>query len=112
MNSYLPTPPWPKLVGPGLPAFLLDPDAACVGKPSEWFFPDRYDQKVIGKARAVCADCPFSTVSGDGQCRAHALEHERFGVWDQMTPRQRWEMGGVYYGRSRKPGKAPAGVAA
>lgn len=62
--------------------------AACVGLPTEWFFPpdDRtvtIDQ--LERARAVCTDCPARA-----DCFAYAVADPKLdGTWAGTTTRQR-----------------------
>lgn len=64
-------------------------DAACVGKPTEWFFPETgnkgLDNALYDKGRAVCAECPVRA-----ECLAVALERrEQFGLWGGLTKEPR-----------------------
>lgn len=71
-------------------------DAACVDKPTEWFFPDREGRGTGGqydKGRAVCADCPVRV-----ECLNDALSKaEGYGLRGGLTPRER----GTYRRRAR-----------
>jgi WhiB family redox-sensing transcriptional regulator len=64
-------------------------DAACEGKPTEWFFPEgvahRGVRDVFAKGRLVCATCPVSS-----ECLADAIESgEGFGLRGGLTPQER-----------------------
>lgn len=48
--------------------------AACRGKPTSWFFPEKGDS--VGKAKLVCAGCPVAA-----PCLEQALAGEEHGVW-------------------------------
>lgn len=55
----------------------------CVGKPIEWFFPERGES--LREAKALCRVCPVRH-----QCQEHAIRHsERFGVWGGLSERER-----------------------
>jgi WhiB family redox-sensing transcriptional regulator len=65
--------------------------AACHGKPVAWFFPhlegdgSSFDvADAQARALEVCATCPVLL-----DCRAHALRHEREGVWGGTTAKER-----------------------
>jgi WhiB family redox-sensing transcriptional regulator len=62
--------------------------AACRGKPTAWWFPDRGDTFELVLARRVCAGCPVRS-----ECLAFALgEPDIEGVWCGMTAQQRRRM--------------------
>lgn len=58
-------------------------DAACKGKPTEWWFPE-FNQRWSGtaaRARQICGSCPVSE-----PCRAYATANNLRGIWgDTMT---------------------------
>lgn len=71
--------------------------AACVGYPSEWWFPDDRGQagaagsSTTQTALALCATCPVQT-----RCLDYALTVEagwnRFGIYGGLTGEQRREL--------------------
>lgn len=71
--------------------------AACVGKPSEWFFPE--DGEWYEEARETCAGCPVrlrcleTAVAAGG-----AVSFGGYGMWGGLSPRER---------RSLRRGKMP-----
>lgn len=61
--------------------------AACVGLPSEVFFPDK-GQHITEGARRVCGGCEVRN-----DCLAYALAHrELAGIWGGKSERQRQGM--------------------
>jgi WhiB family transcriptional regulator, redox-sensing transcriptional regulator len=57
--------------------------AKCVGKETDWFFPEHGAN--IAEQRAFCSDCPVRS-----QCLAYALEHNLTdGVWGGTSPNER-----------------------
>ena len=61
--------------------------ANCLGLPSEWFFPAKYDgEKVGAAAKEVCARCVVRV-----DCLEYALTVpvERIGVWGGTGARER-----------------------
>lgn len=56
--------------------------AACAGKPTSVFFPERGDWKAVEAAKTICAGCPVLD-----SCRAYA-----------MGPSVPWHDGGIYAG--------------
>lgn len=69
--------------------------AACVGMPSEWWFPEegagRPSELMYAKARPVCARCPVRV-----ECLEETLTFEkvygrgyRVGMWGGLSPRER-----------------------
>jgi WhiB family redox-sensing transcriptional regulator len=60
--------------------------AACAGLGSDLFFvddeSDGYDREDL--LRDVCTSCPVLAT-----CAGHAIEHEEFGFWGNMTERER-----------------------
>lgn len=70
---------------------LLEPpawhaSAACRGKPTSWFYPDRGE--ATDQAKALCESCPVRAA-----CTAHAMRvPERFGIWGGTSERQRKRM--------------------
>lgn len=68
--------------------------AACIGKPIHWWFPDSDDQagtvspSHYSAARRICGRCPVSA-----QCLEHAVTTpEPHGMWGGSTPRERRAM--------------------
>lgn len=60
--------------------FLVQPeewqdDAACRGKPLEWFFPERGHQ--TSQAKSVCAECEVTQ-----ECAAYQEKTNSTGVWN------------------------------
>ncbi len=49
--------------------------AACAGKPTEWWFPARNDGPDVDRARSVCASCPVRDECED------AGRGEYAGMW-------------------------------
>lgn len=61
--------------------------AACVGLPDEFFFPDE-SANIPDATRRVCARCTVR-----GECLAYALNHgEWHGVWGGKSVRERREL--------------------
>jgi WhiB family redox-sensing transcriptional regulator len=63
--------------------------AACVGKPPDWFFPKGEGgpwTPDYSHAKQVCATCVVRS-----ECLAAGI-NERYGVWGGTTPRQRRDM--------------------
>ena len=70
-------------------------DAACIGKPPHWFFPD--DNGEANRSRdgylyalAVCRHCPVREACLDYAMAAERDARWRFGVFGGMTPHERW----------------------
>ena len=63
-------------------------EAACVGKPGEWWFPERDESRPFGamsRARAICDACPVQQ-----DCLNHALTEDiRHGMWGGKSPEER-----------------------
>lgn len=60
-------------------------NGACVGAPTEVFFPLESDERTILRAKALCATCPIID-----QCADHALTHrEPYGVWGGLSEKDR-----------------------
>lgn len=58
-------------------------DAACRGKPTEWWYPQRGDK--AHRAHLICADCPVRT-----ECDEYATQHrDTHGVWGGVSGRAR-----------------------
>lgn len=58
-------------------------DAACKGKPTDWFFPERGQS--LREQKAVCAGCPVRQA-----CLDYALEFRvRFGIWGGTSEQER-----------------------
>lgn len=58
--------------------------AACIGLPTEFFYPDR-SAVITAGARKVCEACPVQDA-----CLEHALaQGEWHGVWGGLSPDQR-----------------------
>jgi hypothetical protein len=52
-------------------------DAACKGKPTEWWYPAKGGSPWAQKARDICASCPVSA-----ECSTFARYNaERYGIW-------------------------------
>ena len=59
--------------------------AACVGYPSEWWFPwetvGKNQPRTPGRAEAICAECPVKR-----ECAAYARRtNTRDGIWGGKT---------------------------
>lgn len=69
-------------------------EAACIGKPLDYFFPDvePHDKAkapfVYGLA--VCRNCPVRDACLDDAMRAEKDARWRFGVFGGLTPHERW----------------------
>lgn len=54
--------------------------AACVGAPTEWFFPTPRSEgqavKTLERARSVCQRCPIVV-----ECRDYGKANETHGIW-------------------------------
>ena len=60
-------------------------DAACRGKPIDWFYPDAESGQAHPEARALCGACPVRA-----DCLGYALEmSDRFGLWGGLSPKGR-----------------------
>lgn len=57
-------------------------DLPCVGQ-TAIFFPDNDDERLIGLAQEICADCDFRFACID------ASLSEEFGIWGGLLPWQR-----------------------
>lgn len=68
-------------------------DAACKGKPTEWWFPETNHRWSADAARArkICGTCPVAE-----PCQAYAIRNGMRGIWGQ-----------TYTERKRETGKAP-----
>ena len=55
---------------------------ACIGSPTEWFFPG-VGQQPDPRGKALCARCPVA-----GDCFDHGQANESFGVWGGITFRE------------------------
>lgn len=63
--------------------------ASCKGKPSEWWFADKYNTRegkiFLVQAKEICGRCPVRV-----QCLELANENdEAFGIWGGLTPKER-----------------------
>ena len=62
-------------------------DAACRGKPTQWWHPDQYSQD-WHKAKKICSSCPVQQ-----QCLDYALSfpmsEDLHGIYGGLNPRQR-----------------------
>lgn len=70
--------------------------AACIGKPTDWFFPPEHGSPSLYEAgRAVCNGCPVKS-----ECLAWSLENGDVyhGMFGGKTPRERQRMdrGGTF----------------
>lgn len=64
-----------------LPAWYAD--AACSGKPVDWWFPSTYDSAQL--AKHICRQCPVIA-----ECLEHALTHdEKHGIWAATSEKER-----------------------
>jgi WhiB family redox-sensing transcriptional regulator len=60
-------------------------EAACRGKPIDWFFPDAEAGRMHPEAKALCEECPVRA-----ECLDYALHlSDGFGLWAGMSPRGR-----------------------
>jgi len=57
-------------------------DAACKGKPLDWFYPLTNESNE--EAMAICDDCPVRQ-----ECLDYGVKHEEFGIWGGMTAKDR-----------------------
>jgi len=58
-------------------------DAACIGKPQEWFYPGRGSD--WSRAKDICAGCAVLDT-----CREYALDKgEHHGIWGGMSEHER-----------------------
>lgn len=63
--------------------------AACAGTPIEWWFPSDSNGQAMpnhvpAQAAERCAACPVRR-----QCARHALRHEEWGVFAEMSENER-----------------------
>jgi WhiB family redox-sensing transcriptional regulator len=58
--------------------------AACLGYPTDWWFPATANEDGWARARAICADCPVRT-----ECLAYAVEVGEVGMWGGLRPEER-----------------------
>lgn len=62
--------------------------AACVGHPTEWFFPDGGGERAYDRGKTVCAGCTVRA-----QCLALAQDFvttgDRYGLFGGLTPTER-----------------------
>lgn len=87
----------------GIPTWM--DDAACLGAPSEIFFPnvERPQGEHVERARQICAACPVVD-----ECRAYVLEiDEIHGFWGGLSEGERRQImrpdGRKNNGRRKKP---------
>src|SRR5262245_26608590 len=73
---------------PGYPTFASDPDRACCGYPTDWWYPDRGPRALEAAlyARAICRACPAVIAAA---CRGWAVEHREMGIWANTDEQQR-----------------------
>lgn len=64
-----------------LPWFHDAPDRACVGIPTNEFFPEKGDHPTAQAAKRVCRACPYQH-----DCAAFALTHLEDGIWGATSP--------------------------
>lgn len=66
-------------------------DPACVGLPTDYFFPEDSEGKAISQylpiLKKICGGCPHLR-----ECRDWALAHEDFGYWGGTSAKKREEM--------------------
>ena len=63
--------------------------AACKGKPSEWWFADKYNT-TEGKIFTIMAKQVCETCTVKAQCLQLSRENdESFGIWGGLTPKER-----------------------
>ena len=88
---------WPANIDPGdlyglpdIAEMLRRPawhaDAACRGKPTEWFFPESKD-RVRAQAAALCVSCPVRQV-----CGVTAVNGVERGTWAGTSENERVEI--------------------
>jgi len=71
---------------------------ACVGMPTDEFYPERGAMDQVEQARAVCADCPVKW-----QCLDYAIAMtDRNGIWGGKSERERRAIRGGHSPLSRK----------
>jgi WhiB family redox-sensing transcriptional regulator len=70
-------------------SFHWQSQAACFGKPVDWWFPSTPgDHKATERAKTICRSCPVIT-----ECLDHALEHnEKHGIWAATSEKERERM--------------------
>lgn len=70
------------------PSYEWTEQAACKGKPRDWWFPTHPITKDIYRtmhqAMDICRACPVKDA-----CLEHALHWEHFGIWGGITERRR-----------------------
>ena len=60
-------------------------DAACRGKPIDWFYPDAKDGGAHPAAKALCEGCPVRA-----ECLDYSMEADNgFGLWAGLSPGKR-----------------------
>lgn len=60
----------------------------CETSDPEAWFPDHDDyEERVRMAKKLCATCPIQL-----ECLRYALEHEQYGIWGGLTPRQRQKL--------------------
>lgn len=75
-HAYEPAPPPP---GPWVE------QAACKGAPTEIWFSERGENRVMRTAKQICAECPVAE-----PCLAYALDHGiKHGTWGGKSERER-----------------------
>ena len=57
-------------------------DAACRGKPIDWFYPEARAGQAAPEARALCEECPVKA-----ECFNYSMEAANgFGLWAGLSP--------------------------
>lgn len=57
-------------------------DAACRGRPIDWFYPETQD--LNERAMEICRDCPVRQ-----ECLDYGIKNEEFGIWGGMIASER-----------------------
>jgi WhiB family transcriptional regulator, redox-sensing transcriptional regulator len=74
--------------GPNVQPWMSD--AACIGKPAHWWFPDNQQQwHVQGRAAMnVCKSCPVQA-----ECLELALSNDdQYGIYGGLGPTERYQI--------------------
>ena len=68
-------------------------DAACKGMPTDWWYPQRGDNRspIFKRAKQICAGCTVQRPCLDEVMGTEAAR-SRHGYWGGMSPNQREEL--------------------
>ena len=80
------------LIGPDMPGFPRDyykvdwSRASCAGADTESFYVENagHAKELNPILRRICSECPILN-----ECAEHAIKHERYGFWGNLTPAER-----------------------